>query len=142
METTNAPVGWSCDSRCFQRLLVLHAFLSARLRSRHTPRQAPSFSWEQGTGRQPRMPIPENGCFHSRGDSTIRCFQRRWRDPCCLTHGLLCLGTRQHLDWFILSCWRPALGVLGYWAVSLAPTLWVPQVSHAPPPVVATESVP
>lgn len=125
------PVG-SCGSWCFWWLLVLHAFHAALLHSRHTPWQAPSFSREQGTGRQPSMPVPENQRFRSKGDSMIRCFQRRRRDCCCLTRGLLCPGTKQHLDWLILSCWRPVLGVLGYWAASLAPTLQVPGVSPAP----------
>lgn len=59
-----------------------------------------------------------------------RCFQRGRRDR-GRTHGLPRPGTEQRVNQLILSCCRPVLGALGYWAVSLPPILQVPGVSSA-----------
>lgn len=62
---TPCVAGYSCGSRRVQQLPALHAFHTA-------PSTAdPLFSWEQRTGRQPSLPVPENRRFRGKGGRVI-----------------------------------------------------------------------
>lgn len=124
----------SCGARRVQQLPALHAF--------HTAPSAagPLFSWEQRTGRQPSLPVPENRRFRGKGGRVIGPFHiAREAAVTCLEGFSGHKAALRPLRFFASFCVAGGRS----WGVERHPwSLPSRRQAYTPPPSMATKSVP